>query len=136
METLAGRADFEVTAIGGVAPETLTRLAELPYDLRIRPRIEDYAVLADSDRTAPLLGIDLVAGSNAPGASGPVSEPAGDAFADPPTDIAAVWTGYCLLGPLHKERRFRRYFRDQFTAYQRRVPYWLPRRPSVSTKPP
>jgi putative ABC transport system permease protein len=60
METLIGRADFEAISIGGVAPETLTRLAKLPYALTLHPRIEDYAVLEDSHRTVPLLGIDLV----------------------------------------------------------------------------
>jgi putative ABC transport system permease protein len=60
METLIGRADFEAISTGGVAPETLTRLAKIPYALTLHPRIEDYAVLEDSHRTVPLLGIDLV----------------------------------------------------------------------------
>jgi putative ABC transport system permease protein len=63
METLIGRADFEVTAVGGIAPETLTRLATLPYPLKLHPRIEDYAVLAASDRTVPVVGLDLVSES-------------------------------------------------------------------------
>ncbi len=61
METLAGDADFEVTATGGVPAETLTRLALLPYPLKLDPRIEDYAVIVDNHRTVPLLGIDLLA---------------------------------------------------------------------------
>ena len=55
METLIGRADFEAISTGGVAPDTLTRLAKIPYALTLHPRIEDYAVLQDSDRTVPLL---------------------------------------------------------------------------------
>jgi protein-S-isoprenylcysteine O-methyltransferase Ste14 len=43
--------------------------------------------------------------------------------------IASVWSGYCLIGPLHKEQRFRRYFGEQFIAYQQQAPYWLPRPP-------
>ncbi|MBV8844192.1 MAG: ABC transporter permease [Bryobacterales bacterium] len=60
METLIGRADFEVTAAGGLAPDVLTRLATLPYALKLHPRIEDYAVLPNSNRSVPLLGLDLV----------------------------------------------------------------------------
>ncbi len=60
METLAGDADFEVTATGGVPPEALTNLALLPYPLKLEPRIEDYAVLTAQRRTVPLLGIDLL----------------------------------------------------------------------------
>jgi protein-S-isoprenylcysteine O-methyltransferase Ste14 len=40
--------------------------------------------------------------------------------------IALVWTTYCLVGPLHKEARFRRTFGDAFDAYRTRTPYWLP----------
>jgi methanethiol S-methyltransferase len=37
------------------------------------------------------------------------------------------WTAYCLLGPLLKERRYRRLFGAEFDAYRRAVPYWVPR---------
>jgi putative ABC transport system permease protein len=60
METLAGDADFEVTAAGGVAPEALTRLALLPYALKLDPRIEDYATIAGTNRTIPLIGVDML----------------------------------------------------------------------------
>ena len=50
VETLAGSGDFEVTATGGVPAGVLARLALLPYALRLRPRIEDYAVIADTNR--------------------------------------------------------------------------------------
>ena len=74
METLTGGTDFEVTAMGGVPPEVLTRLATLPYALKLRPRIEDYVLLErpgetldplkplqNSGHTVPLLGVDLLA---------------------------------------------------------------------------
>src|SRR6516165_2053126 len=61
VETLAGDADFEVTAVGGVPERLVVQLALLPYPLRVRPRIEDYAVVADSGETVPLIGLDLVA---------------------------------------------------------------------------
>ena len=61
VETLAGDADFEVTAVGGVPEQLVVQLALLPYPLRVRPRIEAYAVVADSGETVPLIGLDLVA---------------------------------------------------------------------------
>ncbi len=61
METLAGRADYEVTAAGGVPVEVAGRLATLPYPIRIKPRIEDYGLIAGSLRTVPVIGVDLVA---------------------------------------------------------------------------
>jgi putative ABC transport system permease protein len=60
VETLAGRGDFEVTATGGVPAEVLTRLALLPYPLKLRPRIEDYAVIAANNRVVPLIGVDML----------------------------------------------------------------------------
>ncbi len=61
VETLAGSGDFEVTATGGVPAEILTRLALLPYPLKLRPRIEDYAVIATNHRVVPLIGVDMLA---------------------------------------------------------------------------
>jgi ubiquinone biosynthesis O-methyltransferase len=48
-------------------------------------------------------------------------------------EVAIVLTGYCLAGPILKERRFRRRFGAAFEAYAQRVPYWLPR---LSMAPP
>lgn len=42
--------------------------------------------------------------------------------------IAVLWTAYCLVGSAFKEKRFGRYFGEKFQAYQRRVPFWFPRR--------
>ena len=41
--------------------------------------------------------------------------------------LASAWTGYCLLGPLHKEARSRRRWGARWEAYRREVPYFLPR---------
>lgn len=65
VETLAGDADYEVSATGGIAPEILTRLALLPYPMRLRPRMEDYAVL--NRRTLPLIGVDALSEEATPG---------------------------------------------------------------------
>ncbi|MFQ6547674.1 methyltransferase family protein [Aestuariibius sp. 2305UL40-4] len=40
--------------------------------------------------------------------------------------LAIFWTAYCVLAPLHKEKRFAKIHGDRFRAYQKRVPYWLP----------
>ena len=40
--------------------------------------------------------------------------------------LALALTGYCLVGPLFKERRFEQLFGDRFRAYRATVPYWLP----------
>lgn len=63
LETLSGQQNFAVTATGGVPEELVGKLAVLPYNFRITPRMEDYAVLADAKRTLPLLGLDLIAES-------------------------------------------------------------------------
>jgi protein-S-isoprenylcysteine O-methyltransferase Ste14 len=41
--------------------------------------------------------------------------------------VALVWSTYCLVGPLAKERRFAAIYGDAFAAYRERVPYFLPR---------
>ena len=51
--------------------------------------------------------------------------------------VASVLTLYCLIGPLFKEARFKSRFGDQFEAYRRRVPYWIPQlRPAQMTESP
>jgi protein-S-isoprenylcysteine O-methyltransferase Ste14 len=40
--------------------------------------------------------------------------------------LAALWTAYCLVGPLHKERRYLEHYGDAYSEYRRRVPYILP----------
>jgi putative ABC transport system permease protein len=65
METLAGHSDFEVRASGGVPESVVGTLATLPYALRVSPRLEDYAVIADTKKSLPLIGLDLVAEGSA-----------------------------------------------------------------------
>src|SRR5580704_3339429 len=64
METLAGDNDLEVVATGGVPDAAVGTIATLPYSIRISPRIEDSAVMADSKQTIPVIGLDLVAESS------------------------------------------------------------------------
>ncbi len=65
METLAGDNDLEVRASGGVPESVVGMVATLPYAVRVSPRIEDYAVIADSKKSLPLIGLDLVAEGSA-----------------------------------------------------------------------
>jgi len=73
VETLTGRAGFELAATGGVPDEAVARLTAIPLDLKIHPRIEDYAMLADSRLLIPFVGVDMIA------------EPAFDSSAVPDT---------------------------------------------------
>jgi len=41
--------------------------------------------------------------------------------------LAIAYTGYCVLAPRLKERRFERIHGPAFDAYRQRVPYWVPR---------
>src|SRR5882672_10684314 len=61
METLAGADDLEIVTAGGVPENFVGTLSAMPYPLRITPRIEDYAVIAETKKTVPLVGLDLVA---------------------------------------------------------------------------
>ena len=96
LETLAGDNDLEIVAIGGVSEKVVATLTSMPYPLRISPRIDDYAVLADTRQSVPLIGLDFVASGGDQSAS-PVADIA------PPEDAlryladdASVWLGESL----------------------------------------
>ena len=59
--TLAGNANVEITATGGVPDAIVGKLAVLPYPMRISARIEDFATVANTKQTLPLIGLDLIA---------------------------------------------------------------------------
>lgn len=42
--------------------------------------------------------------------------------------LAALWTVYCVSGPLFKESRFYRWYGQRYARYRNEVPYMLPRR--------
>lgn len=60
METLAGDNDLEVVAAGGVPESVVATLAVKPYQLRLSPRMEDFAVNTVTKETVPLIGLDLI----------------------------------------------------------------------------
>jgi len=41
--------------------------------------------------------------------------------------VALVWSAYCLVGPLAKERRFASHYGGDFARYRARTPYFFPR---------
>ena len=60
LETLTGNYNLEVTATGGI-PETIVGdLATLPLNLAVSPRLEDFAVVAETKKSVVLLGLDLI----------------------------------------------------------------------------
>jgi len=64
LETLSGEQNFEVIATGGIPEDLVGKLVLLPYDWRVTPRMEDFAILAESKKTLPLIGLDLIAEAN------------------------------------------------------------------------
>lgn len=65
LETLAGDNDLEATVSGGIPEAVVGTLATLPFPIQVSPRIEDYAVIADTKKSLPLIGLDLVAEASA-----------------------------------------------------------------------
>src|SRR5579862_4223708 len=64
METMVGDNDLEVTAAGGVPDTLVGTLDQLPFPLRISPRIEDHATVVATGEAVPLIGADLMAFAN------------------------------------------------------------------------
>ena len=64
LETLSGEQNFEITAAGSVPDEMVGKLVSRPYDWRITPRMEGFAVISNERKTLPLIGLDLIAGRN------------------------------------------------------------------------
>jgi 2-polyprenyl-6-methoxyphenol hydroxylase-like FAD-dependent oxidoreductase/protein-S-isoprenylcysteine O-methyltransferase Ste14 len=43
--------------------------------------------------------------------------------------MAVLWTSYCVVAPIWKERRYQRFYGEAFARYQKSVPYWFPSKP-------
>jgi len=102
METLAGDNDLEIATPGGVPENLVGTLASLPYSIRISPRIEGYAVIAETRKSLPLIGLDLV--SEASGVSqmdsggapeSPFQKTLEDGF-EHSLDFGGIWVGSSL----------------------------------------
>lgn len=60
METLSGKAVFEIDAVGGIPEEILGKLSAIPLPLSFDPRKEEYVHEQRSSLTVPLIGMDLI----------------------------------------------------------------------------
>jgi putative ABC transport system permease protein len=105
MEALSGDNNLEITATGGIPENLVGTLAALPYALRVSPRMESFAVLADSKQTLPLIGIDLIAEATSLDAwsanlqTGEISGTSAAAPNDPLrflSDPSSIWVGSSL----------------------------------------
>jgi len=100
METLTGNYNFEITATGGI-PETIVgQLATLPLNLSVSPRLEDFAVVAETKKSVVLLGLDLIGEVNLLQTK---SDEAGSQTANAPADLFSnfpddhsIWAGSSL----------------------------------------
>jgi putative ABC transport system permease protein len=61
VQTLAGKADFKITEVGGVDASIVGRLSRLPYPLEVEARIEDYGWDAEAQELVPIVGVDMIA---------------------------------------------------------------------------
>jgi putative ABC transport system permease protein len=64
LETLSGDQNFEITATGGLPDEIVGELVSRPYNWRITPRMEGFAVIVSEKKSLPLIGLDLIGESN------------------------------------------------------------------------
>ncbi|MCZ2156017.1 MAG: ABC transporter permease [Bryobacterales bacterium] len=60
METLGGKATFEIDAPGGLPEDTLGRLAAIQLPLSLDPRVQEYVGEPHSGLTLPLIGVDVI----------------------------------------------------------------------------
>lgn len=65
LETLTSSYNLEVIATGGAPEEIVGNIATLPFDFRISPRIEDFAVVSETKKTVALIGLDLIGEADA-----------------------------------------------------------------------
>jgi len=71
LETLTGNYNLEVTATGGVPEQIVGQLSTLPLNISISPRMEDFAIVAETRKSVVLFGLDLIGEANlVPGQSG------------------------------------------------------------------
>src|SRR5216684_1961886 len=96
---LAGKSDLEIVASGGVPENVVGTLVTLPYSIRVSPRIEDYAVIADTKKPLPLIGLDLVsegsayAQSESQNTGAPPTQSASENVFEHLGDADSIWVG-------------------------------------------
>ena len=91
LESLQGRASYEVTQVGGIPDTVYGRLVRLEEPLDFSPRIEGFALLPATGEEVALFGVDLV-GDTTLGETG--SRPRGDV--SELLDVPSVWVTAAL----------------------------------------
>ncbi|HTQ95395.1 MAG TPA: FtsX-like permease family protein, partial [Candidatus Acidoferrum sp.] len=61
METLARDYTLEIVAVGGVPDSVVAMIAQQPLPIRYSVRMEDFATVAETKETLPLIGLDMIA---------------------------------------------------------------------------
>ena len=77
LESLRGRASYEITQVGGIPESVYGDLARLETPLAFSPRLEGFALVLGTGEEVPVFGVDLV-GDTTLGENG--SRPRSDAF--------------------------------------------------------
>ncbi|HKO05012.1 MAG TPA: ABC transporter permease [Candidatus Acidoferrales bacterium] len=96
LETLVGKNDLEITALGGVPESLYAQLSSLPYPLHLTARMEDFAVVKPGGEVVPLVGLDLVAQAFDREDASPAQETSATPLARSPSPAewnASVWVG-------------------------------------------
>ena len=91
LESLQGRASYEITQVGGIPETVYGDLARLEEPLSFSPRIEGFALLPGTGEEVALFGVDLV-GDTTLGETG--SRPRGDV--SELLDVPSVWVTAAL----------------------------------------
>ena len=91
LESLQGRASYEITQVGGIPDTVYGRLARLEEPLAFSPRIEGFALLPGTGEEVPIFGVDLV-GDTTLGETG--SRPRGNV--SELLDVPSVWVTAAL----------------------------------------
>ncbi len=91
LESLQGRASYEITQVGGIPETVYGDLARLEEPLAFSPRIEGFALVPGTGAEVPIFGVDLV-GDATLGETG--SRPRGDV--SELLDVPSVWVTAAL----------------------------------------
>ena len=93
LESLQGRASYEITQVGGIPEAVYGDLARLEVRVAFSPRIEGFALLPGTGEETPLFGVDLV-GDTTLGETGSRPRPDVSLLIDAPSVWATASLGF------------------------------------------
>ncbi len=111
LESLAGKADLQLSATGGLPQALLGRLVQLPYSFDFSPRTADFASIDGKGEALPFIGIDLIGHSLQQNLTG-------NGFSDEASRLDVgdpIWVGERL--GLHVGERVRLLINDRMHAF-------------------